>query len=109
MMTCRIIVAFLLWVACAIASAQAQPLAGHVLDPQGAPVARATVQLVDAAGNSLAEAMTDGSGGFALPAVGAGPAVIRAVFEGFVPVTVPAAEAVTLQFRQITADRQSVA
>jgi vitamin B12 transporter len=44
----------------------AATVAGHVIDPQGAPIARALVRIVGATGAPIAQALTDQDGGFDL-------------------------------------------
>jgi hypothetical protein len=91
------------------------PLTGHVIDPQGVPVADAKVELVNAGGQVAGEAITDESGVFALRGIDAGQYQLNAEAPSFVAtnMSVPIGPGqplqVTLQFKQIISDQQFVA
>jgi hypothetical protein len=110
----HLLVAILL-LACSFVSAQNQPLRGRVLDPQGIPVASATVQLVNAGGNQVAQAATDVNGEFAFERIDAGQYRATAQCASFVPVSLSIGvdsarqREITLQFQQIISDQQYVA
>ncbi len=68
------------------ATLKSSPLRGLVRDALGRPVAGATVTLLDAGGQVLAQASTDGGGRYAL-AVPAGAVTITASHAGLAPAT----------------------
>jgi len=90
------------------------PVAGRVLDPQGAPVAGAQVKLKNAEGVVIRETTSDAQGNFILPAIPADEYQLTAEAASFVTVItdVPLGScqqlAVELQFHQLTSVQQSV-
>jgi hypothetical protein len=89
------------------------PVAGRVLDPQGAPVPGAQVKLKNAAGITIREATGDGQGNFVLPVVPSGEYQLTAEAESFVTVVAtvsvgPGQKPVELQFQQLASVQQSV-
>lgn len=74
--------------AAAAPAAQGAPQAvvtGVVQDQTGAILTGAAVDLLNAAGNVVQSATTDGAGAFRFERVAAGPYQIRATYEGFKP------------------------
>jgi hypothetical protein len=61
---------------------------GVVVDPTGAVLPNAQVDLRNGAGETLQSVSADGSGSFRFPAVSAGRYELRVTFEGFEPTTV---------------------
>jgi outer membrane cobalamin receptor len=79
-------------VLCATAPVRAQTAGffnGRVVDQAGAPVSRARVRLVDAAGAEIASGFTDARGAFRLPASGCTTCRVEASLVGFEPATLP--------------------
>src|SRR5262249_13060655 len=91
------------------------PLTGYVIDPQGIPVAGANVRLLNAGGQEVIETATDPNGGFALRGLDAGQYQLSAESPSFVatnlsvPIGTGQPAQVTLQFKQIISDQQTVA
>jgi hypothetical protein len=110
----QMIVALFLWLACSVAAAETWPVAGRVLDPQGAPVPAAQVQLVNAGGQQIAQGVTDATGRFELKGIEAGQYQLTAKSPAFVAISVSVPvgrnqqSEVTLQFLQIVSDQQYV-
>ena len=89
------------------------PLAGRVLDPQGAPVAGAQVKLKNAAAVVIRETTSGAQGSFLLPAVPSGEYQLTAEAASFVAVIADVSvssgqEPVELQFQQLVSLQQSV-
>ncbi len=91
------------------------PLTGHVLDPQGVAVQDAQVLLVNAGGTQIKQATTDAKGSFQLHGIPAGQYQLTAQSASFVttatsvPIGGGQPTEVTLQFKQIISDQQTVA
>lgn len=109
---------FLIAIVCLLSNAAFAgtfPLSGYVLDPQGVPVKDAQVLLVNAGGMQINEATTDAEGVFQLRGIPAGQYQLTAQSPSFViatmsvPIGSGQATVVTLQFKQIISDHQTVA
>ncbi|MFI8432632.1 MFS transporter [Streptomyces sp. NPDC079020] len=68
---------------------------GRVLDPDGAPVARANVTLIDTLGRQAGLTVADEAGRYALTAVPGGRYVLAATAAGYAPRACPAASPAT--------------
>ena len=89
------------------------PVAGRVLDPQGAPVAGAQVKLKNPAGVVIREATSDVQGHFLLPAVPSGAYQLTAEAASFVAVIADVSvgsgrNPVEVQFQQLESVQQSI-
>ena len=91
--------------------AQALEVTGHVLDPQGKPVASASVHLLIGS-DDLAQTKTDGHGEFKFDGLIRATYTLRAEAPAFVTVaqsvTVAETREFDLQFRELAAQHQSV-
>jgi len=91
----------------------AQPLevTGHVLDPQGKPVASAAVHLL-VGSDDIAQTKSDSQGEFRFDGLIRGTYTLRAEAPAFVTVaqsvTVAETQEFDVQFRELTAQKQSV-
>jgi hypothetical protein len=89
-------------------------VSGKILDPHGAPVARARVTLVSPGGAVIREAKCDEGGNFILDNVEPGEYQLRAEAPNFVSVTLDVSvdsgqqKQVTLQFRQLVSVSQAI-
>jgi hypothetical protein len=109
----NVIVAILLltWVA---AKAEPFPVSGRVVDPQGMPVAGATLQLFDADGAVVRQGTTDDQGCFTLTNIEPGQYHLNAQSAPFTNVSIslvvgaPPQQEVELKFRQIAFAKQEV-
>jgi hypothetical protein len=94
--------------------ANAEAIQGHIIDPQGAPVAQAHPKLLNAAGTEIAETTSNAQGRFTLQ--GIDPGVYRLAVEApsFLAVVANVSVAagheadVSVQFRQIASVSQQV-
>jgi hypothetical protein len=90
-------------------------IAGRVLDPQGVPVPKAHMSLVNAAGTTVREINSDEQGSFTVDDVAPGSYQLVADTPSFVSVVTNIAvaggqqQSVTVQFQQITSAVQAVA
>lgn len=90
------------------------PLIGRVVDPQGQPVAQAKVQLLNAGGQVMKEAVADHNGVFAFREIDPGQYVLTAESQAFVMTNMPVAigpgqpTTIILPFKQIVSDQQYV-
>ena len=109
---------FLMAIVCLVSSvafAGTFPLTGHVLDPQSIPVQGARVLLVNAGGTQINQATTDAKGAFQLQGIPAGQYQLTAQSPSFVTAAMSVAigggqpTEITLQFKQIISDQQTVA
>jgi Carboxypeptidase regulatory-like domain len=109
-----LILALLSFASTSKALAQSSRITGHLLDPQGAPVANGSVQLVNSAGTPVRTGKSDAAGDFTMETVQPGDYELTATAQTFVPVTVTVSIAgshsdeITVQFQQIIAVQQSV-
>lgn len=89
-------------------------ISGKILDPQGAPVAKAHVKLVNAAGAVSREAISDEQGNFILDGIDPGEYKLAAEDEAFVTVVLDVSVAhgeqknISLKFRQLISVLQAV-
>ncbi len=110
----QLIIALLCVVSWNMVWAAGFPLIGRVVDLQGAPVAQAKVQLLNAGGQVLKQAVTDHNGVFAFRDIDAGQYVLTAESPSFVLANMPVAIGpgqpvnVILPFKQIVSDQQYV-
>ena len=104
----------LICLVCTVAEAESFPLGGRVLDPRGAPVAGATVKLLNVGGTVIRECSSDAQGNFNLEGVDLGQYQLTAESPSFVTINVTVgvgavqAQEVALQFAQIVSVQQSV-
>ncbi|MGH9501625.1 MAG: carboxypeptidase regulatory-like domain-containing protein [Terriglobales bacterium] len=96
------------------AATDLQRLAGKILDPQGAPVARAHLKLLNAAGTLIRETISGEQGNFILEGLSPGEYQLQAEAASFVPVIADVTvvngrqKQVSLQFRQLVSVRQAI-
>src|SRR5450755_1319726 len=97
-----------------VAWAETFPLGGHVLDPQGAPVSGAKVQILNAGGSMIGDAASDEQGAFIISSVAPGQYQLTAEAPSFLTVisnvSVAAGQPtkIDLQFQQIASSIQAV-
>jgi hypothetical protein len=98
----------------AVAVAGNFALNGRVVDPQGVPIAEATLQLVNEGGQEVTQATSDENGFFALRGIDAGQYQLTAHSSPFVAVSLPvdigrgAPGQVTVHFQQLVSEQQNV-
>ena len=109
--TLTVAILLLTWIA---GYAEASPVSGRVVDPHGAPVAGASLKLLNAGGDIIRESTTDAQGRFTLSDVDPGQYQLTAESPSFVAVNVSVAmhasqsQEVELQFEQIVSSQQYV-
>src|ERR1700724_309925 len=91
--------------------AQSLEVTGHVLDPQGKPVSSAAVHLLIGR-DDISQTQSDGQGEFKFDGLIPGTYTLRAEAPAFVTVaqsvTVSETREFDVQFRELTAQKQSV-
>ena len=97
-----------------VARAETFPLSGHVLDPQGVPVSGAKVEILNAGGSMISDAISDAQGAFVFPSIAAGQYQFAAEAPSFVTIisniSVGAERPtnIDLKFQQIASSIQAV-
>ena len=110
----HIMIVSLLCMVATVAWAETSPLSGHVLDPQGAPVSGAKVQILNAGGSMIGDAASDEQGAFIISSVAPGQYQLTAEAPSFLTVisnvSVAAGQPtkIDLQFQQIASSIQAV-
>jgi hypothetical protein len=110
----HIMIVSLLCMVATVAWAETSVLSGHVLDPQGAPVSGAKVQILNAGGSMIGDAASDEQGAFIISSVAPGQYQLTAEAPSFLTVisnvSVAAGQPtkIDLQFQQIASSIQAV-
>jgi Carboxypeptidase regulatory-like domain len=104
----------ILFLFCWSVIANAEAIHGHVIDPQSAPVDQAHIELLNPAGNQIAETSSNTQGDFSLQDIASGVYLLTVESPSFLSVTAKVSIAagheaeINVQFRQIASVSQQV-